>query len=290
MSAWLLIPAVATAPAIVFVSRAAVMRGHDVASLMLLAHLLSAVTMGLAAAAAGNGYEARLMLTPARLWIPLVCGLASVSGSCLNFTALRQCATGPVTTITSLSIAWPMLCAFLFWGDRPGAWQWLGMALAAGGVVAMNLGKSGKPAAERYHWLALAVAAMVGYGVSQTLQKYVTVLAPLPGGQPRFTFMALTYAASAMGMAAYLQVIGRAWDRAVWPYACLLALGSMVQFVCLLPLLEHLPVFIVYLTFTGGSLAATILISTVFLRERYRWLVWIGCAVCLAGIVLMRLK
>ena len=124
----------------------------------------------------------------------------------------------------------------------------------------------------------------------ETLRQAGFAVAPLPGGGPLFMFMALTYAASASGMAIYLRVIGRPLDRAVWPYSLAVALGSMAQFVCMMPLLEHVPVFIVYLTFTGGGLALVILISTLFLRERYKRMVWAGCAVCLAGVLLMRLK
>lgn len=288
---WLLAPAVGTFLVSTFVARAAMLRGLNAATLTLFAMVLSM----LASTAAGMIHAPAGLLEqlrqPAVVVVAIVGGGAGGAGMCANLIALRQGATGPVTTIASLSILVPIGLAFLFgWDDGPfTVYRLAGVILAVSGTTIIHFGRAPPLENERFHWSGLAIGAMLGYGVSQAAQKYVTVIDPLPGGEPRYGFMAAYYLAATLALLAYSCKTRRAVQWRSWSFALGLAAASFAQFLCMLVLLQHVGTALVYITFTGGGTILVLLVSTLILGERYRPFVWAGCLLGIAGIVLVRL-
>jgi drug/metabolite transporter (DMT)-like permease len=285
----LLLPAVGTALLVTFAARGAMLKGFQAAPLGLFAMGVCFLATGAAAALFASPQSFAETWGPDTVWVPLVGGLAGAVGVCFSYTALRQRATGPVTTISQMSVLWPVGLSLLAgWDARPGLVRLLGAVLTLSGIAVINMGKSPRPEGERFHWIGLAVGAMVCFGVSQSAQKYITVLHPQPSSEPRYVFMATYYFACALALLAYTFLVGKRLQPRAWPYAACLSAGSIIQFACMLVLLQHLSTTLVYITFTGGGIVLITLVSTLLLGERYRPAVWAGCLLGIAGIVLMR--
>lgn len=288
---WLLIPAVGTFLVATFVPRAAVRRGFQAAPLALLAMVVALVGVTAMGLVAAPGRMIDELLRFDVLAVAILGGIGGGLGICCVYTALRQRATGPVITVSSMSILIPIgVAVTLGWDPVPAWWNLVGVALTVAGTAMIHLGKSERPEGERYHWLPLALGAVACSGVSQTAQKYIGVLHPMPAGTARYGFMVAYYVGAVIVVAGFL-----AWTRQpvqwrVWPFALPQGLNSSSQFLCMLALLQGMNTSVVYITFTGGGIVLVMLISALLLRERYRAPVWIGCVLGVAGIVLVRWK
>lgn len=288
---WVFIPAIATFLTATFVPLAAVRRGFQAAPLALLAMLISLLAMTTLGMLAAPDATLAELSSPAVLAVALVGGAGGGLGLCCVFTALRQRATGPVTTVSSMSILVPIAMGLaLKWDARPPWWNFMGIALTIAGTLMIHLGKSPRPEGERFHWLPLALGAVVCFGVSQTAQKYIGVLRPQVHAAPRFGFVIAYYVAAVLTLGVFLLTSKQRIAWRAWPFAAGQAATSSTQFICMLVLLQHLRTSLVYITFTGGGLVLVLLISAIVLRERYKPIVWAGCALGLAGIVLVRLN
>src|ERR1051325_7758106 len=284
---WMLLPAVGTFLFGTFTSRAAVQRGLQVAPLALLTMSFSLVLTILLA----------LCLAPRALFqqwqadstvVALVGGAAGGIGLCFSFTALRQRATGPVTTISAMSIVVPIALGLIAgWDAAPGLTKGIGAALTLAGTVTINIGKSPRPEGERFHWIGLALGALLCFGISQASQKYITVIHPQQGHDARYGFMASYYIAASVTLAIYVLTRSQKVSARHLPYAFCLGINSLVQFVSMLMLLQHVSTAVVYITFTGGGIILVLLVSSLVLEERYKPAVWLGCILGAAGIVLM---
>ena len=218
-------------------------------------------------------------------------------GLCFIYTALRQRATGPVVTLSSMSILVPILFALALGWDVPlGPVQALGSILTIIGTIAIHAGRSSRPEGERYHWIGLAIGALLCFGFSQAAQKYITVIHPNKETLSvqvalanRYVFMATYYLAGGLALFLYLLSTRQSLQRRALPYAFLLSLSSVCQFICMLTLLQHVSTARVYITFSGGGSILILFASAWLLHERYSSKVWIGCLLGITGIVLMRL-
>ncbi|MBI3985567.1 MAG: DMT family transporter [Lentisphaerae bacterium] len=287
---WLLIVAVGTALSATFTARAAMKRGFTPAPLALMtmtqSFLFVVVLTGLMAA---PGTVARTFAFDS-MGVALVGGMVGALGLCCSYPALRQASTGPASTVMSMSVLVPIVAGLLAGWDPPlSRIKWVGCVLTLVATAAIHLGKSARAAGERYHWVWLATGAMLCFGVSQAAQKFITVLHPLTGGEPRYLFMATYYFACMPTLLVYIKLKGLRLEWRAWPYAMGLALSSFVQFLTMLVLLQHVSTALVYITFNGGSIVLILLVSAFMLGERYRPLVWIGSILGIVGIVLMRL-
>jgi drug/metabolite transporter (DMT)-like permease len=286
----LLIPAAGTYVGATFLARAAGLRGVRSAPLALLAMGTSLLVACGALVAAAGGAPLRKLYLPGMLWVALPGGFAGALGLCCSFMALRQRATGPVSVVSSMSVLVPIGMALaLGWDAALGPARVAGALLAVGGLTLINLARGARVEGFRFHWLPLALGAMLAFGISQTAQKYITVLYPDLGPRSRLVFMAVYYAVCTVTLAAYLLCVREGVERRAVPFAAGLALCSFVQFGCMLILLQHVPTARVYITFTGGGNIAVLLVSAGLLKERYSALAWLGCLAGVAGIVLLRL-
>lgn len=288
---WLLIPAVGTFLVATFGARAAMQRRFDAAGLALFSTVLTLIASTAAALLLAPCDSLDQLRRPAAIIIAMVGGIGGGAGTCFTYVALRQKATGPVTTIVSMSILVPIVLAFLGGWDSAAStgWNLLGVILAIAGTSVIHLGRTADRADERFHWSGLALAAMLCFGVSQAAQKYITVVDPLPAGQPRYGFMVVYNLTASLALLAYLLKAGQRFQWRAWPFGLALAAASFFQFVCMLVLLQHVNTALVYITFTGGGIILVLLISTLMLGERYRPIVWVGCILGIAGIVLVRI-
>ena len=73
------------------------------------------------------------------LWWLLLSGLATGASWVCYFRALKLGPASKVAPIDKLSVVLVALFAVLFLGERPGARDWFGIALVAGGVLVLGL-------------------------------------------------------------------------------------------------------------------------------------------------------
>lgn len=289
---WLLIPAVGTSLVITFAARGAVNRGFEALPLATFSNGVSLLVMSVAALLFAPREDFSNILAPANVWIAVGGGAASGLGMALTWAALRQKVTGPVLAITSLSPLVPVFLAVaLGWNAALTFTQMLGAGVALGAIVAIHLGKSPKPPDVKHHWLWLSLIALPLTGLSQTSQRYITVLFPVHAGEPprpRWVFMAAVYVGCVAVCAGGAMVLKQKFDRRALPWAMAISLGSMAQFLCMMPLLEHVHPAIVYIAFSGGGIVLITLVSSAVLGEKYSKVVWLGVIAAAVGIVLTR--
>lgn len=77
---------------------------------------------------------------PARTWRYLVLsGLATGASWVCYFRALKSGDVSLVAPVEKLSLVAAALLAFVFLGERPNAWQWLGILMMAAGAAMVGL-------------------------------------------------------------------------------------------------------------------------------------------------------
>lgn len=288
---WLLIPAIGTFQVATFIPRAAVARGFHPAPLAFLAMCISLAFVSALGFAIDPARTVEQLTQPDSLLIALAGGGGGGLGLCCVYTALKQRATGPVITVASMSILLPIsLGVALHWDQAPRWWNYAGVALSLIGTLLINLGKAKPVEGERFDWVFLALGAVVCSGISQTAQKYIGVCHPLPPGTARYGFMIAYYLAAVLVLSLFLAWLRQPITWRVWPYAAGQGLNSCAQFVCMLMLLQHVNTAVVLVTFTGCGIVLVMLLSAAVLRERYRPLVWIGCAISIVGLVTVHWK
>ena len=80
-----------------------------------------------------------MLLRGQTLWWLLLSGLATGASWVCYFRALKLGPASKVAPIDKLSVVLVALFAVLFLGERPGARDWFGIALVAGGVLVLGL-------------------------------------------------------------------------------------------------------------------------------------------------------
>jgi len=118
-----------------------------------------------------SGAAAEGMLLPALA--VFVAGAVNAIGQLVVKTAMTRGNHGPVWAVSQSALVIPFLAGVMFWGNPGTAGQWIGTALITGGILI--------PAAGKFRdcrvWLGPAVAALLLFGVVQTLYALPSQLA-----------------------------------------------------------------------------------------------------------------
>ncbi|MEE1941994.1 EamA family transporter [Streptomyces sp. TRM 70361] len=126
-------------------------------TVVVVSQTLAAVALGAVVVATGAWSEAG-----ARLWFAVAAGVVGPAAMLCFYRALALGPMGVVSPLAALAVVVP-LGAGLVLGERPGAAQYAGMAVATAGVVLAG-GPQLKGAPVQRRTLALTLVAAVGFG------------------------------------------------------------------------------------------------------------------------------
>lgn len=218
------------------------------------------------------------------LLLATVNSLAFALGTVANMEALRRLPTAITFPLTRLSILLVIGFSMLYFGERPGPWQWLGilLGLAVLVVLAADLGGSASSRKQTGTGLAL-VAACVLCGAAASISSKFAALSTSKSG-----FMALSYLLGTL----FSLALARRWGRmatverpgAVIGIGVLMGLLNFAGFYAFLAALERGPLSIIALI-TGMHFVIAIALSALFYRETITPRRWLGIALTLLAVL-----
>ena len=189
------------------------------------------------------------------------------------------------TALSRLAVLVPIALAVALWGERPGAVQWLGIAVSVGAVFLMNAPQRSPVSPGReVGWAIPLVFFLVAGGAFASQETFNHVAQP--ADKP--LFLAAGFAVAAAGSLVLLVV------RRIRPTArelsagLILGVANAVQVFVLLRALDRLPGFLVFAVTGAGGVIGTALMAAVVLRERPRGLRGLGIGVAAAALVLLQ--
>lgn len=204
---------------------------------------------------------------PNLLLLATVNSLAFALGTVANMEALRRLPTAITFPLTRLSILLVIGFSVLYFGERPGPWQWLGILLGLAVVVLLAADRGGSTVSRRQQGTGLLlVAACVLCGAVASISSKFAALSTSKSG-----FMALSYL---LGTLFSLAMAGR-WSRgetmkrpgAMIGIGVLMGLLNFAGFYAFLAALEEGPLSIIALI-TGMHFVIAIALSALFYREK----------------------
>ena len=191
------------------------------------------------------------------------------------------------TALSRLAVLVPIALAVALWGERPGAVQWLGIAVSVGAVFLMNAPQRSPVSPGReVGWAIPLVFFLVAGGAFASQETFNHVAQP--ADKP--LFLVSGFAVAGIGSLVLLLA------RRIRPTArelsagVILGVANAVQVFVLLRALDRLPGFLVFAATGAGGVIGTAVMAAVVLRERPRGLRGLGVGVAAAALVLMQVR
>jgi drug/metabolite transporter (DMT)-like permease len=223
----------------------------------------------------------RASLKPPPLKLTILTGLCQTTAfQALSQWALVSGGAGHVSLLAYTMPFWAVLLGWLLLSDRPTPRQWLGLALAAGGLLCVMEPWHGVGS---LHSALLAVGGGVTWALGTVLSKRMFQLhAPSP---LTFTAWQMLVGALALGVIALL-VPSRpiAWTPAfIAGLAYSVVLASSVAWLLWLFVLQRLPTTIASLSSLAVPVTA-VLMAWVILHEQPDAMEWLGIVLIMLGL------
>lgn len=238
--------------------------------------LLSAAAFLLSGESAGD--------VPTLLLLAAINSAAFALGTVVNMEALRRLPTAITFPLTRLSILLVIGFSILYFGERPGPWQWLGilLGLAVVVVLATDLGGTAAVRQQRSSGLLLVAACVLCGAVASISSKFAAV------ATSKTAFMALSYL---LGTLFCLTMAGT-WKRAesaaqtgaVVGIGMLMGLLNFAGFYAFLAALERGPLSLIALI-TGMHFVIPVALSVLFYREKITPRRWLGLGLTLLAVL-----
>ena len=265
-------------------------RRYDVLSVgavnYLVAFACGIVTL-LAASGAAEGATSDLRAGSPALLTGAALGLSYFVAFFLLLRTLELRGATITTALSRLAVLVPIALAVALWGERPGAMQWLGIAVSVGAVFLMNAPQRSPVSPGReVGWAIPLVFFLVAGGAFASQETFNHVAQP--ADKP--LFLVAGFAVAAAGSLVLLVV------RRIRPTArelsagLILGVANAVQVFVLLRALDRLPGFLVFAVTGAGGVIGTALMAAVVLRERPRGLRGLGIGVAAAALVLLQVR
>lgn len=221
---------------------------------------------------------------PTLLLLAAINSAAFALGTVVNMEALRRLPTAITFPLTRLSILLVIGFSILYFGERPGPWQWLGilLGLAVVVVLAADLGGTAAVRQQRATGLLLVAACVLCGAVASISSKFAAV------ATSKTAFMALSYL---LGTIFSLAMAGT-WKRdesaprtgAVLGIGVLMGLFNFAGFYAFLAALERGPLSLIALI-TGMHFVIPVALSVLFYREKITPRRWLGIGLTLLAVL-----
>ena len=208
-------------------------------------------------------------------------------GTVVNMEALRRLPTAITFPLTRLSILLVIGFSILYFGERPGPWQWLGilLGLAVVVVLAADLGGTAAVRQQRGTGLLLVAACVLCGAVASISSKFAAV------ATSKTAFMALSYLLGTI----FSLAMARTWKRdesaprtgAVLGIGVLMGLFNFAGFYAFLAALERGPLSLIALI-TGMHFVIPVALSVLFYREKITPRRWLGIGLTLLAVLALQ--
>lgn len=208
-------------------------------------------------------------------------------GTVVNMEALRRLPTAITFPLTRLSILLVIGFSILYFGERPGPWQWLGilLGLAVVVVLAADLGGTAAVRQQRGTGLLLVAACVLCGAVASISSKFAAV------ATSKTAFMALSYLLGTI----FSLAMARTWKRgesaprtgAVVGIGVLMGLFNFAGFYAFLAALERGPLSLIALI-TGMHFVIPVALSVLFYREKITPRRWLGIGLTLLAVLALQ--
>jgi len=238
--------------------------------------LLSSAAFLLSGDAAGD--------IPTLLLLATINSAAFALGTVVNMEALRRLPTAITFPLTRLSILLVIGFSILYFGERPGPWQWLGILLGLAVVVVLagDLGGTAALRQQRGSGLLLVAACVLCGAVASISSKFAAI------ATSKTAFMALSYLLGTI----FSLAMARTWKRgdsaprtgAVVGIGVLMGLLNFAGFYAFLAALERGPLSLVALI-TGMHFVIPVALSVLFYREKITPRRWLGIGLTLLAVL-----
>jgi drug/metabolite transporter (DMT)-like permease len=198
-------------------------------------------------------------------------------------------ARGPLAvpvTVMRLSVAVPVAASIVLWSERPGAFQWTGLALGAAAIMLFGYSLSdsrGRRGSGGGYWLVI-LSLFIVMGVGDVLLKAFRELSP-DTDRMVFTWILFTVAA----ILTWLLVWTRrtAFDRRTFMLGLLLGVPNLFSTVFTLLALKHVPASIAFPFINLTVIAGSAMLAFLIWRERLGRLSLAGLLLAAAALVLL---
>ena len=209
-----------------------------------------------------------------------VAGLVGVQSSIQRNGAILTSA------FSRLGLLVPLLMSILFLGEKPGILQLAGILL----VLAAMLLISGKADTKRTAAPLLLIAVLLACGSADAMAKLFEQIGAREQDLLYFLYVFLTAGILTLLLLIHESVKNR---TKVLPLNLLagivVGIPNYFSSMLLLKALIRLPAFIVYPSFSTGSILLVTMVSVLLFRERPGRRQWIGLAMILAALVLLNM-
>ncbi len=243
---------------------------------------------------AGKNVARLFEISPFSLLLSLLFAFSVTFTQIAQVLAMGKGPASSVTLIYACGFLIPTAAGALFWNEKISIFQLLGVALLILSLV-LVLGKHEQKTGKRL-WIAFAVAAMLGSGLTAVLQK-VHQLSEYADMFNVFLVYSMFFAMLFTGVAAFVfGLTARNGDetqkqglvKTVVPPVCLGACVGLLNFLNLI-LAGNIPSVILFPVYNVGGMLLTAALSAIIFKDRPLLRQWIGFAVGIAAIIIIGL-
>lgn len=255
-------------------------RRRSVWTVAAVSHVASGLSAAVVVAFAGQP-----SLTSGQLLWAIVAGITGAGAVLALYRALAIGAMSVVSAILAVQVAIPVAAGLLL-GERPGAVAFVGMVLAAGGVVLVT--RAGGRPAEGGRGTRVPTAAILLALLTAVLYGFMLVALDQAGGGDMYWTVFIARVVSACVVLGYFVAAGKHVEMTAKALPALVTVGVLLTAATTLYTVAATIGLLSVVSVLGSlSPAVTTALAVAFLHERLGGRRWVGVAVVFAGVVLL---
>ena len=231
--------------------------------------------------------QSLLQTSPATLWMGVVSGLFYVAALVLMQSSVHRSGAGLSSAFARLGLLVSLLVSILWFGERPGPLQLLGVLLVLAALVLIRGGDEGGRAKKGF-WLLLLT--LLCSGGADAMSKVFEQLGDPSQSTHFFFWLFLTALLLTAGLA-LAERLRRGKRLLLRELAAGVAVGVPNYFSSwlLLLALQRLPAFLAYPVYSTGTILLVLGAGALLFRERLTRRQGVGIGLILAALVLLNL-
>lgn len=220
---------------------------------------------------------------PFALGLSFLNGILYLAGFVLLQYNIRLNGVVLSSTFIKLGLLVSMVVSVVFFGERPGAGQWLGFSLAVAAIVLMNFRPGGEKAGNAAYLVLLLLAGGGGDAMSKVFEEL---------GNPALEshFLLGTFFVAFLICAAMV-LSGKAGKPEPWDvfFGLLIGIPNFFSAKFLLGALNDIAAVIVYPVYSVATILTVTLAGVLLFREKLEKRQWIALAIILLALVLLNI-